>query len=149
MLQLQPRIVTIHSKQLVGKKVTMSLVNDKTQELWQGFMPLKNSIKHIVNKDLYSIQVYPKDISISNFTPETRFEKWAAIEVSKLEGGLYAVFLHKGHPAAFSKTMEYIFRNWLPKSKYQFDSRAQFEIMGNKYKNDDPASEEEVWIPIR
>jgi AraC family transcriptional regulator len=37
----------------------------------------------------------------------------------------------------------------LPGSDYSLDSRAHFEILGKKYKHDDPNSEEEVWIPIK
>lgn len=42
-----------------------------------------------------------------------------------------------------------IFSDWLPKSDYELDERPHFEILDEKYKNDDPNSEEEIWIPIR
>lgn len=32
---------------------------------------------------------------------------------------------------------------------YEIDFRPHFEILGEKYKNNDPGSEEEVWIPVR
>lgn len=63
-----------------------------------------------------------------------------------LTGGLYAVFIHKGGPNTFPKTFQYIFRTWLPASDYTVDNRAHFEILGEKYKNEDPNSEEEVYI---
>jgi AraC family transcriptional regulator len=34
-------------------------------------------------------------------------------------------------------------------SKYLLDNRPHFETLGEKYKNEDPSSEEEVWIPIK
>jgi AraC family transcriptional regulator len=43
----------------------------------------------------------------------------------------------------------YIFNTWLPKSGYQLDRRPHFEILGEKYKNNNPDSEEEIWIPIQ
>jgi AraC family transcriptional regulator len=43
----------------------------------------------------------------------------------------------------------YIFTRWLPASGYQLDNRPHFEILGDKYKNNDPESEEEIWIPVR
>ncbi|MGK2861531.1 MAG: GyrI-like domain-containing protein [Chitinophagaceae bacterium] len=43
----------------------------------------------------------------------------------------------------------YIFNTWLPPSGYDLDNRPHFEILGEKYKNDDPLSEEEIWIPIK
>ncbi len=63
--------------------------------------------------------------------------------------GLYAVFIHKGDASTAPKTFEYIFGTWLPNSEYLLDNRPHFEILGEKYKNEDPNSEEEVWIPIK
>jgi len=95
------------------------------------------------------------------FTPETPFEKWAAVEVSDhsdippgmepytLQGGKYAVFVHRGPASSFAKTSNYIFGVWLPHATYELDSREHFELLGATYRPDDPDAEEEVWIPIR
>ena len=89
------------------------------------------------------------------------FTKWALVEVTNfddvptemekfdLETGLYAVFLHKGLGSEFVKTMNYIFGEWFPNSEYVLDHRPHFELLGAKYKNNHPDSEEEVWIPIK
>jgi AraC family transcriptional regulator len=37
----------------------------------------------------------------------------------------------------------------LPNLGYTLDDRAHFEVLGEKYKNNDPLSEEEIWIPIK
>ncbi|WP_371811654.1 GyrI-like domain-containing protein [Flavobacterium sp. M31R6] len=42
-----------------------------------------------------------------------------------------------------------MFRTWIPNSKYDLDHRPHFEILGAKYKKDDPNSEEEIWVPIK
>jgi len=95
------------------------------------------------------------------FSPDTEFEKWVAIEVVKfgvdieefetflLPGRLYAVFVHNGTPRDFQKTLKAIHFDWLPSSSYELDDRPHFEIMGEKYKNNHPDSEEEVWVPIK
>ena len=70
------------------------------------------------------------------------------METFLLEGGLYAVFIHRGSSTDTS-TFHYIFSTWLPKSNYILDSRPHFEVLGEKYKNGDPDSEEEIWIPIK
>jgi predicted transcriptional regulator YdeE len=94
-------------------------------------------------------------------THDLEFEKWAAAEVSDfdsipenmepyvLQGGLYAVFMHKGAASTGFKTFQFIFGTWLPQSEYELDNREHFEILGEKYKNEDPDSEEEIWIPIK
>jgi AraC family transcriptional regulator len=65
-----------------------------------------------------------------------------------LPSGLYAVFDYKGSSNDQSIFL-YIFGSWLPNSGYNLDDRPHFEVLGNKYKNNDPTSEEEIWIPIK
>jgi AraC family transcriptional regulator len=57
--------------------------------------------------------------------------------------------LHKGAASTGQKIFQYIFETWLPNSGYLLDNRPHFEILGAKYKNEDPDSEEELWIPIK
>ena len=156
---MTPRIQTISVKKLVGRGLTMSLANNRTGELWQNFMPKRREISNSVSNDLISMQVY-KPNHFRDFKPTNEFEKWASVEVSNFEivptdmetfllaGGLYAVFDYKGSskdPSIF----QYIFGTWLPSSDFLLDDRPHFEILGDKYKNNDPTSEEEIWIPIR
>ena len=155
---MKPRIEILPEKKLIGQRLTMSLFNNKTGELWKNFMPRRKEIENYMSTELYSINVYDQ-MYFKNFNPINEFEKWATIEVKNLEavpnnmetitliGGLYAVFHYKGLNTDH-KIFEYIYGNWLPSSEYQLDNRPHFEILGEKYKNDDPTSEEEIWIPI-
>lgn len=158
---MEVRIEELPKKILVGKSLRMSLTNNKTSQLWKSFMTEKSAIKNTFGTNLYSIQVYDEIHYFKNFNPQTEFTKWAAIEVGNqenilanfssftLENGLYAVFLHKGTVSEFSKTIQYIFSQWLPQSEFELDDRPHFELLGEKYKNNSPDSEEEVWIPLR
>ena len=156
MMNIQPRIENLPQKKLIGIKLIMSLANNKTATLWQSFMPRRKEITNIKSTDLFSLQVYKEPISNIN----QEFEKWALVEVSNfdivpknmetfvLDSGLYAVFSYKGlntDPTIFN----YIFTDWLPKSNFEIDNRPHFEKLGKKYKNNDPNSEEEIWIPIK
>jgi AraC family transcriptional regulator len=157
---MEPRIDTISEKKLLGKRMSMSLSNNKTRELWQSFMSRRKEIKNAIGTDLYSMQILDSSY-FSNFNPAKEFEKWAVTEVGDFDNvpvgmetfilptGLYAVFLHKGPASAGPKTFQYIFATWLPKSEYTLDNRPHFEILGEKYKNEDPDSEEEIWIPVK
>ena len=139
----------------------MSMANNKTPELWQSFMPKRFEIKNNLSTNLFSMQIYDPSHDFSIFNPHAIFEKWAAIEVNDffsvpnemesiiLRSGLYAVFLHKGPAREGHKTFQYIFGTWLPNSDYAIDSRPHFEILDDRYKNNDPTSEEEIWIPIK
>ena len=156
-----PIIKTIPEKKLVGKRIKMTLAENKTFELWRSFMPRRKEIRNTLTNDMFSMQIYDPSLDFKDFNLETVHEKWAAVEVSAFEaipdelesfilaGGLYAVFLYKGNPNDFAETFHYIFRKWLPASDYLLDTRPHFEILGEKYKNNDPDSEEEVWIPIK
>lgn len=158
---LIPKIVTIKPKILVGINQKMSLTNNTTAQLWQKFMPMRKLIKQTVGNDLYSLQQYNGVLSLSTFSPDNTFTKWAAVEVEQgndipenmealtLAGGLYAVFLYKGLPANYAATFRYIFGTWFPQSDYEVDDRPHFEVLGEKYSNTSPESEEEIWIPIK
>lgn len=136
----------------------MSILNNQTGQLWGSFMPRLKEIGSRVGNDKVSMQVYPSDY-YQNFNPGREFIKWAAVEVEQdttipdgmdsfeLSGGQYAVFDYKGSSADPS-IFQYIFSEWLPKSAYLIDDRPHFEVLGEKYKNNDPESEEEIWIPI-
>jgi AraC family transcriptional regulator len=157
---MQPEIKTFTEKNLVGQRLRMSLAGNRTPELWQQFMQRRKEIKNAAGPDLYSVEVY-NPMYFERFDPKNEFEKWAAIEVTDFDalaagletivipGGLYAVFLHKGTASQAVTTYQYIFGTWLPNADYVLDDRPHLAVMGAKYKNDDPYSEETLWIPIR
>ena len=103
--------------------------------------------------------IYKPD-HFADFKLTNEFERWATVEVSTfdhvppemetfvLQGGLYAVFDYKGLNTD-SSIFQYIYNTWLPTSGYDLDDRLHFEVLGEKYKNNDPASEEEIWIPVK
>lgn len=148
-------------KKLIGKRLRMTMADDRTFELWSSFMPRRKEIKNILSANLYALQVYDPSTTYENFTLQTPFEKWATVEVEEIESvpsdmeifilpaGLYAVFLHKGASATAEKTFRYIFETWLPASGYVANTRPHFEILGENYKNNDPDSEEEIWVPVK
>ena len=154
----QPRIVMGEERKLVGRKLKMSLANNKTFELWSSFMPDRMKIPNLVSNELISMRVYKEPLIVEDANQE--FEKWAAVEVFNfdevpasmecftLNPGSYAVFDYKGLNTD-TQIFIYIFKEWLPNSDYELDERPHFEILGNKYKNGNPESEEEIWIPIK
>src|SRR5690349_3076197 len=155
---MEPRIETLSEKRLIGNRMKMSLADNKTGELWRGFMPRRREIRNNLTSDMISMQVYDRPVQPGDLKQE--FEKWATVEVADfdtvpagmetflLTGGLYAVFDYKGS-STDPQIFRHIFGVWLPASNYELDHRPHFEILGEKYKNADPNSEEEIWIPIK
>ncbi|HNV29088.1 MAG TPA: GyrI-like domain-containing protein [Cyclobacteriaceae bacterium] len=156
---MTPRIEKISEKKLIGKRLTMSLANNMTGQLWKSFIPRRKEVVNNLTNDMISMQVY-KSTHFTDFKPTNEFEKWATIEVTNfdnvpdgmetftLTGGLYAVFDYKGLSTEDS-IFQYIFGTWLPNSDFDLDDRPHFEVLGERYKNNDPTSEEEIWIPIQ
>lgn len=157
---MRPRIEMLSEKKFVGKRIKMSFSENKTHELWRSFMPRQRQINNIIGMELYSIEVYGQ-LYFDNFNPKREFDKWAAVEVMNFDRvpdemetlnsprGLYAVFQYKGAASKGAETYQYIYGTWLPESDFLLDNRPHFAVMGEKYKNEDPDSEEEMWIPVK
>lgn len=154
------RVINIPEKKLIGKRMTMSHADYRIGELWGSFMPRRKEITNNLTSDLISLVVYAPG-HFANYKPDLKFERWAVVEVSDfsqvpnemenytLPGGLYAVFHYAGPGSGISQYYRAIFDVWLPASEYELDERAHFEVLGTKYSTDNPASEEEIWIPVR
>ena len=155
---MQPVIMTVTEKKLIGKRVSMSLAENQTPTLWRSFLPHRRDIKNTVSNDMISLSTYSEPLRLGDL--HQTFYKWAAVEVSTfdnvpdemehfiLNSGLYAVFHYQGL-STDNSIFIYIFSTWLPNSNYDLDDRPHFEILGDKYKNGDPNSEEDIYIPIK
>ncbi len=144
---------------LIGTSLPMSITNNRTSELWRSFMPRRHELSNVLSSDLISMQIYDSNY-FKAFNPTNTFTKWAAAEVSGFDAvpegmstivipdGMYAVFDYKGSSADPS-IFQYIFSQWLPQSGYHLDNRPHFEVLGKNYRNNDPESEEEIWIPVK
>lgn len=157
---MSPIIELINEKKLVGKRMTMSYADYRVGELWANFMPRRKEITNKLTNDLISLVVYSSTHFV-DFKATNEFERWATVEVASfdnvpdemetfiLSSGLYAVFHYTGSSTDISSFYQNIFNVWLPDSGYSLDTRAHFEVLGEKYKNNDPSSEEDIWIPIK
>ena len=101
----QPKVLNVTPKKIVGLRIETSLNRNETVRLWRTFMPRINEIKHQVEGRLYSMEIFDPNLDFKDFTPETLFFKWAAVEVEKIQdipkgmsshlmiGGLYLHYL--------------------------------------------------------
>ena len=155
---MKPIIKTFPITKFIGINSVISYSDYRIGELWGNFMPRRNEIQNIIGTELFNIQINPDNF---DFNPQTEFIKWAVVPVTDFKSipygmqqlivqeGLYAVFNHVGDAVKARETFGYIFGVWLPNSEYQLDNRPYFEILGAKYKNNAPDSEEEIWIPVK
>ena len=155
---MNPQIKFFPATKFIGKNLLFSYADFRAFELWSRFMPRRNENQNTIGTELYNIQINPENF---DFNPNTPFVKWAVRPVSsfdfvpegmetlEIQEGFYAVFHYQGDQNNAATFFNQIYTVWLPNSDYELDSRPQFEILGEKYKNNDPTSEEEIWIPIK
>lgn len=151
-----PEIQEFEGATLVGACAKMDLRTFNPGPVWGQLMPRLQGIQNRVSQDLISLRTYD---GIPKFGPNEnpQFTYWAGVETPDLHpelahlditAGTYAVFQYKGL-SSDSSIWIYIYSQWLPNSAWELDARPHFERLGAKYKNDDPESEEEIWIPVK
>lgn len=155
---MQPEIKTFPTTKFIGKQLSFTYADYRAFELWSSFMPRRKEIQNSIGTDLFNIQINPANF---DFKPTTPFVKWATVAVAdfdfipdgletlEIPAGLYAVFAYKGDQNTVAAFFNSIYTEWLPASGYALGNHPQFEILGEKYKNNDPNSEELIWIPIQ
>lgn len=155
---MNPTIKAFPTTKFIGKNLSFTYADYRAFELWSSFMPRRKEILNAIGLELYNIQINPDDF---DFNSNTHFVKWAAVAVTdfdfvpdgmetlEIQEGLYAAFNYKGNQIDAAKYFRKIYTEWLPSSGYELENRPQFEILGEKYKNNNPDSEEEIWIPIK
>jgi len=160
----QPRLETLPPTPLVGMRARMTLAAEESPELWRRFMPRRHEIPGRVEG--HSISMAVRDPASGPdpsglLSADTPLHRWAAVEVHQAgevppgmefhlrSGGLYAVFLYRGPASDASRLWGHIFGTWLPGSDFELDDREHFEVLPDGYRPDDPAAQEEVWIPVR
>ena len=100
---MTPTITSTSERKFIGKSITMSILNNRTGELWGGFAPQIKHIPHRMGSDKFSLQVYPSNY-FKAFHPATEFAKWALVEVDTfgpVPEGLECFTLTEGQYAVF------------------------------------------------
>ena len=155
---MEPRIEQIEEKYFIGMSIEMSLVENKTFQLFNTFMPRRKEISNQKSHDVFDLIIYPKGYFLK-FNPTTNFKKHALAEVSNfdktpeemeqvtLPAGKYVVFTINGH-VPNPEIFKYIYSTWLPNSDYNLDNRPHFDILSKKIQQKSPDAKQELWIPV-
>ncbi|THH39473.1 GyrI-like domain-containing protein [Neolewinella litorea] len=147
---------------LVGLSQLTTLAALDTPTLWRAFAPRIGEVNARADAYRYAVREYPTAGQPLRLEPDTEYREWAAVALTnaddslpeglqllKIPGGIYAHCIHRGLASEFGRTLDYLFRTWLPASGYSVDnSRPHFERMGPNYRLDDPEATEEVFVPV-
>lgn len=151
---MEPRFADDRERLVAGfnQRYTYQNMGD-IPALWQRFAPHINATDQQVGTVCYGL-IHGND--------DSGFEYMAALDVSTAEGlpegfttykipaQRYAVFPHDGHVSELSKTIDFIFHDWLPGSGMEPTGQPDlYERYGPDF---DPAigrGDVEVWVPIK
>jgi AraC-like DNA-binding protein/predicted transcriptional regulator YdeE len=146
---------------LVGFKVNTKKGFFAIPELWNKLHKAKNSIKNRTDSDyVVGVNDYSKNEIFDDKQPD--FDYYAAVEVSKPEeistdmsvlkipAGKYVVFIYSGKAEDSMQTvMDYIYREWFPKSNCQLNDKARVDFIRYGEKIDDKGNSRiQVCVPI-
>lgn len=160
-MKMEPELVTIEDFWAAGLSVSTTVEENKAgsviPKLWGRFMPfMEKGIEGRLDDDVsYGICdgdgarfVYLAAVPVGEETAAPD-----GLEKRRVPGGRFAVFTHRGEVgenklADLYLTMQYIYKEWLPESEYEYDmDRVDFEKYGPAFCADPPKMA--IWIPVR
>lgn len=156
------KIIEVAPIRLAGLSIHTSLSEGKVTGLWKEFRSIQKQFQNPKAHPSYSVSIYEPGLRMKDFNPDTKFEKWAAVQLAAEEelpkgineliipSGIYAMFVYQGTVRDFHATARQFFGEWIPQSDYEVDDRPHFEILDERYLGPmNPESEEEIWIPVK
>lgn len=155
-VSMEPEIILQPSTKLIG--VAAQYQNDDLQlpKLWSAFKPVKDQIQNRLGQQFFGIYEHYQETCDA----QIQFTYICAVAVShfdhippgmvcrELPEQRYAKFTHKGPISQLQQSLKYIWGSWLPKSKYQYLEKPDFELYLPNFNIADPQSEVYLHIPI-
>ncbi len=157
---MEAKFVELPTLYVLGFKETMSIeeTNEKCPALWGKFM---QKAKHFdENEDLACLGIcsMPEGCSDSStfiymagYASKEEFADNQGFDAITISPSKYAVFTHKGSVMTLSNSFDYIYKEWLPNSKYEVrKDHEEFELYDDRFNpQDDSNSEIDIYIPIK
>ena len=122
-------------------------------ELWKKLLPHIGTIPGQTGCETYGVCCHPDG--------QGGFEYIAGVAISKLDdlpeqyrwvelpAQEYAVFEHQGSLADLGKTMQAIWKDWLPQSGFEAADAPEFERYSAEFDPQAGAGVLEIWIPVK
>jgi predicted transcriptional regulator YdeE len=139
---------------IAGPNVTYSFeTRSNIPALWNRFAPHIGKVTGQIGKSSYGV--------CWNYKPGIGFDYLSGVEVSnttglpaefshvRLPAARYAVFTHREHVSAIPKTLDAIWKKWLPNSGHEATGAPAFERYTEEFNPHTGMGGTEIWIPIK
>ncbi len=155
-LVMVPTIIAREAMKTVG--IPMRYNNDDLdlKKLWGAFRPYKDTIPNRVGTDVFGIyEDYQENDEGNEFTYvcSVKVNDYSDIPQGMVKrdiaAQLYARFDHKGPIASLEDTLKYIWGSWLPKSKFEYVEKPDFELYAEGFNDANPENILQIFIPIK
>ena len=155
-LSMESEIITREAVKLVGIAQQYDNADLSLPKLWSAFRPYRDQIKNRVGDESFGIyesyeETGDDEVSFSYIctAPVANFDDVPEGMITReLPEQMYAKFIHRGSIMNLDQTLKYIWGSWLPKSKYKYVERPDFELYPSGYNVADPKAEMTLHIPI-
>jgi AraC family transcriptional regulator len=155
-VSMEPEIVDHPQTKLIGIAAQYQSDDLQLPKLWSAFKPVKDQIQNRLGQQYFGIYEHYQETNDEH----VQFTYICAVAVANLKHippGMvsrelppqrYAKFTHKGPITQLQQSLKYIWGSWLPKSKYQYLEKPDFELYLPNFNITDPQSEVYLHIPI-
>lgn len=155
-MSMEPEIVNKPEMKIVGIASKYDNNGLDLQTLWCEFKPYIGNIENRIDANAFGIYE-----SYEENDDEVSFSYVCAVAVSNFDqipDGMtsrvipeqtYARFTHKGSLKNLHDTLKYIWGSWLPKSKYEYVEKPDFELYPQGFNDEDPENKLYLHIPIK
>jgi len=162
-ISITPRFIELEPFKVIGfwGEDYKEKIGRKFEWARKEFDARKQEIPNISSQDIYYAYPPVYGIDIWNQRMETKMQIMVCSKVENLnfipqgmtgfevEGGKFALFTHKGSPMLIGSTFSYIFNIWFSVNDFELEERTDFFVQGDRFKANDPASEIDIYIPIK
>lgn len=155
-LSMEPEIIQQDEMKIVGIASQYDEDDFDLHRLWSAFRPYVGNIPNRTEANAFGIYE-----SYEEKEGEVCFSYICSVAVSSFEDmpegmisrvipeQMYARFVHKGPVANIHETLKYIWGSWLPKSKYEYVEKPDFELYPEGFDDSDPENVLYLNIPVK
>ncbi len=154
---MEPKIVELGAFTVVGLRYFGENKNQEVAQLWGEFNGKYNMVNHRkADSPFIGLCIMEPCTSdkfefeyVSGLMVDSTADMNPSFVSRDVPASKYAVFTHKGPLTTLMGTYQYIFGDWASKTEYKVDEHLNFEWYDDRFKDNDPTSEFDIYVPIK